>query len=253
MERIYSIGRVLRGGLEVLKRGFGLLALTLLVFSILPTAFSFGVILPALGGVATTAPGAVPSVNWGLLPLIYLLTSLFAAAQYAALLRASTLLLDGKRPRLADIAGHALRRTPFVFLLFLVLSIAIAIGFLLLIVPGVLLAIRWSAAIQVVSVEPVGVFGSLRRSNDLTRGSRLRTFLLFLVALALAVPEAITLLALNNAVGPAGMSRPGALIPYMIVSSLVALCSLAVMAAHYVELRRVRDQAAPERLAEVFA
>ncbi len=55
----------------------------------------------------------------------------------------------------------------------------VILGFLLLIVPGVLLALRYSLAIPVAVVERTGVSDSLARSVTLTEGDRGRIFMVF--------------------------------------------------------------------------
>jgi hypothetical protein len=61
----------------------------------------------------------------------------------------------------------------------IVLGLLIALGLLLLIVPGVLLALRWAVVIPVVVIERLPVRAAMERSSLLTDGFRGRAFLIY--------------------------------------------------------------------------
>ena len=52
-------------------------------------------------------------------------------------------------------------------------GIAIAIGFVLLIIPGLFLITIWSVIVPVIVIERTGVFDSFGRSRELVKGQRL--------------------------------------------------------------------------------
>jgi Membrane domain of glycerophosphoryl diester phosphodiesterase len=56
------------------------------------------------------------------------------------------------------------------------MGIGVALGLLLLIVPGILLAIRWAVATPVVMLEGVGARAAMRRSQELVQGHRMDVF-----------------------------------------------------------------------------
>ena len=58
----------------------------------------------------------------------------------------------------------------------ILLSLGIAIGFVLLIIPGVMLLVRWSVAVPACVLEGLGPVASLGRSAALTRGHRWKIF-----------------------------------------------------------------------------
>ncbi len=60
-------------------------------------------------------------------------------------------------------------------------GIAVGIGFLLLVIPGVYLALAWSLAIPVTVLEGGGLGDSTSRSKALTKGSLGRIFVIFLL------------------------------------------------------------------------
>ena len=58
----------------------------------------------------------------------------------------------------------------------ILMGIGVGLGLMLLIVPGVLLAIRWAVAVPVVMLEGIGARAAMRRSQELVRGHRKGVF-----------------------------------------------------------------------------
>jgi hypothetical protein len=69
----------------------------------------------------------------------------------------------------------------------IIASIAIGIGFLLLIVPGLILLTIWSVVIPAVMIENTGVFRAFGRSQELVRGNGWNVFVVILVTVALII------------------------------------------------------------------
>lgn len=109
-------------------------------------------ILTALG----TAIDLSPEGAAGAITTLYTLPSLYLQA----LLTAAALGLDPIRT--------ASRRFPAIFGLSLLFGIGIVFGLVLLIIPGLLLLVRWSLSLPVLLGEESGVTESLRRSWELT-------------------------------------------------------------------------------------
>jgi hypothetical protein len=87
-------------------------------------------------------------------------------------------------------------------------GVGVGLGLLLLIVPGVLLAIRWAVATPIVMLEGLGARAAMRRSQQLVRGHRKDVFR---VLLNIWVRGGLAWLACSLLVGvlAAGMSHPG--------------------------------------------
>ena len=66
--------------------------------------------------------------------------------------------------------GAIVDRIPALVLLSLMVFFPLAVAFLLLIVPGLLLSARWSAAGPLLVLDRLGPIASLERSNELVRG-----------------------------------------------------------------------------------
>jgi hypothetical protein len=102
----------------------------------------------------------------------------------------------GQRPGSASVVIQGLRVLPVVVAAQIVAGFGIALGFFALIVPGVILALRWAVVAQVAAVERVNWIQALSRSADLTRGNYLHvlglTLVVWLIGLTLTrVGEAI--------------------------------------------------------------
>jgi hypothetical protein len=88
--------------------------------------------------------------------------------------------------------GRTVDRIPALTAWSLIVTIPLAVGFVLLIVPGLLLAARWSATIPLIVLERQGPLQALETSNGLVRG---RTW-------QVAGATAVTLLAGLTLAGP---------------------------------------------------
>jgi hypothetical protein len=91
------------------------------------------------------------------------------------------------------------------FGLAIVAGFAIAIGFVLIIIPGLILLTWWSVAAPALVIERAGVFGSLGRSRDLVRGNGWNVFgtilLVFLINIAVNIVAAIIGAAIGDDTG----------------------------------------------------
>jgi hypothetical protein len=111
---------------------------------------------------------------------------------------------DGKRDfTVGELFTHA---SPYVVTLVLnglLAGIAIAIGFVLLIVPGLILLTIWSVISPSIVVEDKGVFDAFGRSRELVRGHGWNVFgaivLAFLIVFAVGLVASIIGAAIGNA------------------------------------------------------
>jgi hypothetical protein len=127
---------------------------------------------PNLRNIATLMAWA-----WG---TIFVSMIFSAVAQAATVVAVSEVHLD--RPAsvfgsFSRIKGHILG----VVFLSLLITIFAGAACIALIVPGVLLFLMWSLAVQAKVLEDKGIFDSMSRSMDLTKGSRGRIFVIWLL------------------------------------------------------------------------
>ena len=140
------------------------------------------------------------------------------------------------------------------------------LGFLLLVVPGLILCTMWSVAAPSLITEKRGVFASLQRSRDLTRGNRWSIFGLLVIYFILSLVVSTIAQALGFASGTTATlaARMGGavapLTPGVVFSTLLtalangfqSLLAAAGAASLYYELRSTKEGLAPDQLASVF-
>jgi hypothetical protein len=85
-----------------------------------------------------------------------------AAALYAV--------LDRPERRSWTAYGAVVDRVPLLVLLNLIVVVPLVVAFLLLIVPGLLLSARWTAAGPLLVLDRLGPLAALEKSNELVRG-----------------------------------------------------------------------------------
>jgi hypothetical protein len=170
-----SVADIIGGALDMYQR-YPLLFLTLALGVIAP----YWMAVLAINGTGPLAGGAHESL--GVYSLLLLLDYALVGPLVSALhIHAVIRIGQGDTPRLAQIAVRGLRVLPVVVAAVIVAGLGIALGFLALIVPGVVLALRWSVVAQVAAVEHEGWIPSLRRSSALTRGHYWHIFGLFVI------------------------------------------------------------------------
>lgn len=113
-------------------------------------------------------------------------------------------ILNETRPTVGAALKTAFTLVPLVFVVQLIAGAALMLGMLLLILPGIYLAIKFLLVSAVIAAEPErSPIAVLRRSWQLTRGNSLRIFGFFVIILVVAF---VTLLVANLIVGvPAGL------------------------------------------------
>jgi hypothetical protein len=146
----------------------------------------FGNLLAGLGPALLTAEGrlhATPMTAVGflaalvaVLALEYLLvaTVVCGTAQY----------LQGNAAPAATALGQGLKRGGALIGLAASTTLLVGAGLLLLVVPGIVIALMLSVAVPVLMLEGRGVRASLARSRELTRGLRWPLFGVFVAAVA---------------------------------------------------------------------
>jgi uncharacterized protein UPF0259 len=168
------------------------------------------------------------------LAIVALLLSLIAGTLFTGMV--VELVSDIQDGRRDHSPGELLRSaTPVLgqlILVGLVAAIGIVIGFVLIIVPGLILLTIWSVAAPVVVVERPGVFPALSRSRELVRGNGWQVFgvIFVLFFLVLFVSSGIEIAA--DAAGTAA-----GLVARVVVGVLTGPLSALAAAVLYFDLR----------------
>jgi hypothetical protein len=109
---------------------------------------------------------------------------------------------DGRRDNtIRELFGSVSPVLPALIAVSILGALGIGIGFLLLIIPGLILLTVWSVVAPVTVIERLGVFSAFGRSRKLVRGygwSVFGTVLVFLLVLAASIAAALIGLALGD-------------------------------------------------------
>ncbi len=173
----------------------------------------------------------------------------------AALVQGTITDLNGERPDLgrALSAGFALLLPVTVIAILSLLGMAL--GLLLLVVPGIILAVGWSVAVPVKVVERASIKDSFGRSWELTKGYRwkilglvlLYVLVVILFTVLVTMISGVSFLQKGNVVGN---------IPYIVLqwlqSVILAVFTAVGVTAIYYELRTVKEGLGPQQLAAAF-
>jgi len=246
----FDFGRVVGHTFGLIGRNFVLFLVLAIIFVGLPQfAVSYGQIL-----IRDAQPELV-----GWIPIVGLVVSLVTAyILQGALTRAAIDDLSGKGVRLGAALSDGFSFFFPLFVVALLVGLGLMIGFLLLIIPGIILAVRWAVSAAVVVAEREGPTSAIGRSSELTAGYRWAIFGLLLLYIVLAYAVTIGLaLAVRTFGGDAETVAFDTIgIVYGVVSalssSLLTLISTVGTASLYFELRRVKDGVSVEDLAKVF-
>jgi len=163
--------------------------------------------------------------------------------------------MNGKRAALGDCLSIGLRSFLPLLAIGILLGLAVVLGCILFIVPGLMIAMAWCVAVPSYVIEQPPLLESFGRSAELTRGNRWRIFALFIVYfVAFIIIEAVF-----GIFGTASRLAAGGGIPLMqaiVLTPLISVASAMIgatgAAVLYVELRRIRDGVGPAGLAAVF-
>ena len=95
--------------------------------------------------------------------------------------------LRGQKLDIGAACGRAISILLPVIVMSLLITIGIGFGMMLLIVPGIILAMMWYVAVPAMVVEKAGIFGSMARSRALTKGNRWHVFGIALILLVINI------------------------------------------------------------------
>lgn len=203
-----------------------------------------------------------PDFRIGFLALTFLsvvLGLIISALTQAALTRATVAESEGRKASMGESIAAGVRVLLPLIILSILLAVGVMIGFVFLIVPGVILYCMWAVAVPALVEERRGVFGSFGRSRELTRGARWKVFGILLVVLVvywlLSAASGIFMVSSADFADPqAAFQMPiGFIIVSLLVGTLVNLFWGMVLASLYVELRDWKDGPGTEHLEQIFA
>lgn len=182
-----------------------------------------------------------------------IVTMVTTALLQGILVRSTILHLSGQKVDIGHSITAASRMILPIIAVSIIVGIGVSLGFVLLVVPGIIIYCALVVSVPALVEERQGVFSSMSRSRELTRGSRLLIFLLCVIYMVLywiaaAVVGGITGTATYS---PGGMLVSG--VGQMFLVTVSSALSATMISSLYVELRSIKEGATPSLLAQIFA
>jgi hypothetical protein len=230
----FSVGHVLRRAVSILLRRF-------LTFFIVPVVTLLPLVLVAVLTIGITESDPAQAFITLGLSLVWLMV-ISAVILHAA--------FQEMRNRPVNLVGSlrvGLSRFLPLILLGYVAAFLIMFGFMLLIVPGLILYTMWFVAVGPCVVERLGPWTSLRRSQELTNGHRWKIFGLLLLLVLLGMTNELLALVLSAAGGEILI-----LVGALIWTAIYAAFYSVVIAVTYHDLRVAKEGIDIEQTAAVF-
>jgi hypothetical protein len=234
----FEIARVLSRMVGVLRRNLPVLAVLALVLSGVPSL----ALALAEHGIGSPIRGPLADAT----PLGWLFSLLIGALLQAAVIHGTISDLNGRPASVGDCLNTAVRHVLPLIGIGIATTVATVLGLLVFILPGILLGVAMCVSAPVRVVEGLGVFASMSRSADLTKGHRGAILLLFVAYVVLSIPLQLIVVPLSM-IPVAG--------PYIIqplVQAAAALIGAAGVASIYFELRTAKEGVGIEALAAAF-
>jgi hypothetical protein len=150
-------------------------------------------------------------------------------------------ILDGRRDH--TVGSLFSSATPFIGPLLgagILAGIAIAIGLVLLIVPGLFLLTIWAVIVPAIVIDRTGIFGAFGRSRELVRGSGWQVFGVIVVLFLLQLVVGGILNAIGNSVSDDSFA--GYAVADLIGRVFIVPLSAIAATVMYVELRRIKGE-----------
>lgn len=158
----FSIGDALKFGWQTFKGRPGFLIGVTLIMFIVPSVPSF--VGGGDPGNMTTLGAALSFLGWALSLLMSI-----------GMMKITIAFVDGHTPTVGDLFAHA-RYLWRYFLASLLYGVLVLGGLLLLIIPGIIWAIRYQFAAYVIVDKDLGVLDAFRRSGQITEGHKWNLF-----------------------------------------------------------------------------
>lgn len=150
---------------------------------------------------------------------------------------------DGRRdhsvPQLLRSVDPVFWRLAGVSILF---GIGVAIGFILLIIPGLILLVIWSVVAPVTVLERPGVYAAFGRSRELVRGNAWNVFGVIVIVFVV-----VFVVSIAAGLAASGLGSVGRALVQWAVNSAIAPVTALSASVLYFALRRARSEPAATR------
>lgn len=234
--REFRIGQVLSKAINIYGRH-------IVIFTLIAGVVWLPVVLA--GYFLQSAPANIRPIT----PLIVVVLALFLQPLSTAIILYGAFQdMRGYGVSLSESIARGLSRFPSLLGLMFVMTLALIVGLMLLIVPGLILVVMWYVAVPACVVERTGPIGSLGRSQELTKGHRWKLFGLYLLIVILGVIGERVFFGLGNAL----VGVPGSLIAQTVWQGFAQAFGSVIVVVAYHDLRAAKEGIDIERIASVF-
>lgn len=244
----FSIGRVIGSSFGVYARNF-------ISFTIL--ALLIGVISLVLGLTIAEDPAALAAgqINYMATGVGFLGLMVVNGLTQAAIIYGTFQDLRGQKAGLGDCIARGLTTVIPVIVGSILFSLAVGFASLLLLIPGIILALMWWVYIPVIVVEGKGITGSFGRSSELTSGRRWHILGLIVIVILISFAAQfvfgfVTVFAITLS-GATDVTVIAAVIEY-VATSLVTAFGAVLVAVGYYYLRAEKEGIDVNQIAAVF-
>ena len=257
----FSISMVLSRTFSTVASNIVVLGILAIVLIALPRALLSWIQLQAAGfsptgGFPTPDSIQPASLTNSVLGLVFFFVQIaLSATAQAAMIYCVVADLSGKKADLGTSLAKGWANWWRIFLINICVGFMTVLAAFLLFVPAIIVAIRWCVSVPAQVMENKGVFGSMGRSADLTKGRRWAIFGLFaVVVLIVIVVEAL----IAAVILPGGnfLRNLNAPLFVIVAAPLISVITtplfVAGLASLYFELRSTREGVGVEQLASVF-
>ena len=232
---------------SILGRGFSILFKNIVPFGLLSLIVNAPPFIYALIVDPALYLGQTGEFTGGLVAIL-IIQALLAYLVTATLVYGTVQDLRGRHASLGDCISRGLAVMFPVIGVAILMVLATGLATLLLIVPGLIVMTMLWVAIPAAVVERPGVFASLGRSRELTKGFRWKVFgLIILIMIAQSVVGWVA----GFVLGITG-SIPAVLLGNLMVTAFFTALGAVISAVGYHDLRVVKEGIGTEEIAAVF-
>jgi hypothetical protein len=189
-----DVGACVKRGFELTKRNFGIILLVGVTYFVVTIGASLliGMVIPAVTPGASETIGNSQTPNLLVVSISQILSQVLSIFLSLGLVRIGLNLVSGRQVSVGQLFGEGRKLLPAIGASIL-FGLAAGIGFMLLIVPGVYIVLRYGQFMNAMVDKDLGVMDSLRYSSSITTNNRLNLFLMMLLSIAIVIAGLLAL------------------------------------------------------------
>ena len=264
----FDVGSVVSNTFRALRNNLvPFFLLTFIGMGIPMMFFSMWPMLLGVGeGINMYDPTWTDDIEWegiiGPVIAIYIIYLLVVVFMYGALIQMSVNALNDRAVKLGEAMKTGLRLFFPLLAVFLLYIIGVSIGSILLIIPGIFVALGWALAMHVKVIEGGSITGALSRSWTLSKGYKRWILLMMIIfgVLGAVIGLIFQLPVLFFGNSQTALFEGGSTtfwIANAIATGLAQMVSASLsyvgLTATYLEIRRVKEGVESDKLADIFS